>query len=202
MVLAWGMGFGIVYRRWNLIGLLSSLAVQLLVAAVLLVIGGANVWHSASRFFTTLTIEELTSAQDRGLLLQREDLRAEIRVRVEPELQHLLHVGNDEVVQDGGGSRAQQAAQQRQRRIAGLVAGGRGRAVDEEKIDSLQVLPGLPRVPRVGLSVDAEALQRGVPDFGQIADVVPGQEVAGLGAEDGVVVKRDDPAVDPEPRSE
>lgn len=61
LVLAWGMWFGIVYRRWNLIGLLSFLAVQLLaVAAVLLVIGGANAWHSASRFFTTLTIEGLT----------------------------------------------------------------------------------------------------------------------------------------------
>jgi len=53
MVLAWGIGFGIVHRRWNLLGLLSFLAVQLLaVAAVLLVIGGANAGHSASRFFT------------------------------------------------------------------------------------------------------------------------------------------------------
>lgn len=61
LVLAWGMWFGIVYRRWNLIGLLSFLAVQLLaLTAVLLVIGGANAWHSASRFFTTLTIEGLT----------------------------------------------------------------------------------------------------------------------------------------------
>ena len=60
-MLAWGMWFGIVYRRWNLIGLLSFLAVQLLaLTAVLLVIGGTNAWHSASRFFTTLTIEGLT----------------------------------------------------------------------------------------------------------------------------------------------
>jgi hypothetical protein len=60
-LLAWGMWFGIVYRRWNLIGLLSFLAVQLLaLTAALLVIGGANAWHSASRFFTTLTIEGLT----------------------------------------------------------------------------------------------------------------------------------------------
>lgn len=61
LVLVWGMWFGIVYRRWNLIGLLSFLAVQLLaVAAILLVIGGANAWRSASRFFTMLTIEGLT----------------------------------------------------------------------------------------------------------------------------------------------
>ena len=49
LVLAWGMWFGIVYRRWNLIGLLSFLGVQLLaLTAVLLVIGGANAWHQGS----------------------------------------------------------------------------------------------------------------------------------------------------------
>ena len=61
LMLAWGMWFGIVYRRWNVVGLLSFIAVQVLaLAAVLLIIAGANAWHSVSRFFATLTIEGLT----------------------------------------------------------------------------------------------------------------------------------------------
>jgi len=61
LILAWGMWFGIVYRRWNLAGLLSFIAVQVLaVVAVLLIIGGAHAWHGVSRFFTTLTIGGLT----------------------------------------------------------------------------------------------------------------------------------------------
>jgi len=61
LMLAWGMWFGIVYRRWSVVGLLSFIAVQVLaLTAVLLIIAGANAWHSVSRFFTTLTIEGLT----------------------------------------------------------------------------------------------------------------------------------------------
>ena len=61
LMLAWGMWFGLVYRRWNVVGLLSFIAVQALaLAAVLLIIAGANAWHSASHFFNTLTIEGLT----------------------------------------------------------------------------------------------------------------------------------------------
>jgi hypothetical protein len=61
LMFAWGMWFGIVYRRWNLVGLLSFIAVQALaVTAVLLLIGGADAWHSVGHFFTTLTIEGLT----------------------------------------------------------------------------------------------------------------------------------------------
>jgi hypothetical protein len=61
LMLAWGMWFGIVYRRWNLIGLLGFIAAQALtLTAVLLIIGGANDWHSVARFFTTLTIGGLT----------------------------------------------------------------------------------------------------------------------------------------------
>ncbi len=146
-----------------------------------------------------VTLAGLAPAQHRGLFLQREDLGAEPRVRVKPEPQHLLHVRHDEVVQDDGGRRAQRPAQQRQRRIASLVTGGRGRPVHEEEIDPRHVLPGPPRVPRVGLALKAEALQRGVPHLGEIADVMPGQEVAGLAAENRVVIERDDPAVDPEP---
>jgi hypothetical protein len=61
LMLAWGMWFGIVYRRWNLIGLLSFIAAQALaVTVVLLIIGGKNDWHGVARFFTTLTIGGLT----------------------------------------------------------------------------------------------------------------------------------------------
>jgi hypothetical protein len=61
LMLAWGMWFGIVYRRWNLVGLLSFIAVQALaLTAVLLIIGGAHDWHSVGHFFTTLTIGGLT----------------------------------------------------------------------------------------------------------------------------------------------
>jgi hypothetical protein len=61
LMLAWGMWFGIVYRRWNLAGLLSFIAAQAVaVTVVLLIIGAAHAWHSVARFFTTLTIEGLT----------------------------------------------------------------------------------------------------------------------------------------------
>ena len=55
------MWFGIVYRRWNLAGLLSFITVQVLaLTAVLLIIGGARDWHRVGHFFTTLTISGLT----------------------------------------------------------------------------------------------------------------------------------------------
>ena len=61
LMLAWGMWFGIVYRRWNLAGLLSFITVQVLaLTAVLLIIGGARDWHRVGHFFTTLTIGALT----------------------------------------------------------------------------------------------------------------------------------------------
>ena len=61
LMLAWGMWFGIVYRRWNLTGLLSFIAAQALaLLLVLLTIGGARDWHSVAHFFTTLTIGGLT----------------------------------------------------------------------------------------------------------------------------------------------
>jgi hypothetical protein len=61
LMLAWGMWFGIVYRRWSIAGLLSFIAVQALaLTAVLVIIAGANAWRSVSHFFTTLTIEGLT----------------------------------------------------------------------------------------------------------------------------------------------
>jgi len=61
LMLAWGMWFGIVFRRWNVIGLLSFVAVQVLaLTAALLIIGGRDDWHAVARFFNTLTIEGLT----------------------------------------------------------------------------------------------------------------------------------------------
>jgi hypothetical protein len=60
LMLAWGMWFGIVYRRWNLMGLMSFIVAQVLVLAVVLLLIGTHGWSSAGRFFTTLTIEGLT----------------------------------------------------------------------------------------------------------------------------------------------
>jgi hypothetical protein len=61
LMFAWGMWFGIVYRRWSVIGLLSFIAAQVLaLAAVLLIIAAANAWTSVGHFFTTLTITGLT----------------------------------------------------------------------------------------------------------------------------------------------
>ena len=61
LMLAWGMWFGIVYRRWNVTGLLSFITVQALaLTAVLVIIGGRNDWHGVARFFNTLTVAGLT----------------------------------------------------------------------------------------------------------------------------------------------
>lgn len=61
LMLAWGMWFGIVYRRWNLTGLFAFIAAQAVaITAVLLIISFADAWASAASFFTTLTIEGLT----------------------------------------------------------------------------------------------------------------------------------------------
>jgi hypothetical protein len=57
----WGIWFGLIYRRWNLSGLLGFSAIQALVPAVAIVIAfRANAWHSIAHFFTTLTIDGLT----------------------------------------------------------------------------------------------------------------------------------------------
>jgi hypothetical protein len=61
LMLAWGMWFGLVYLRWNLIGLLSFICAQaVLLTGVLLIISLAHAWSSFGHFFTTLTIEGLT----------------------------------------------------------------------------------------------------------------------------------------------
>jgi hypothetical protein len=61
LAIAWGMWFGIVYRRWNMAGLLTFIAAQTVaVAAIILVIGVSNGWSSVGHFFSSLTIEGLT----------------------------------------------------------------------------------------------------------------------------------------------
>jgi hypothetical protein len=60
LMFAWGMWFGIVYRRWNLPGLLAFLAAQALAVTLALLIIGAHGWSAGGRFFTTLTIGGLT----------------------------------------------------------------------------------------------------------------------------------------------
>jgi hypothetical protein len=57
----WGIWFGLVYRRWNLIGLLGFCAAQAFVLAAAIVIAfRANAWHTIAHFFTGLTIDGLT----------------------------------------------------------------------------------------------------------------------------------------------
>jgi hypothetical protein len=60
LMFAWGMWFGIVYRRWNLAGLLSFIAVQVLAVTAVLLIIGTHGWSGVGRVFTTLTIGGLT----------------------------------------------------------------------------------------------------------------------------------------------
>jgi polyferredoxin len=55
------MWFGIVYRRWNLVGIVAFVAAQVtvLLAAALVVIW-ADAWPSVDHFFTGLTSAGLT----------------------------------------------------------------------------------------------------------------------------------------------
>lgn len=57
----WGIWFGLVYHRWNLIGLLGFSAGQVFIVALIIVIAArVNAWTSIAHFFTTLTIAGLT----------------------------------------------------------------------------------------------------------------------------------------------
>jgi hypothetical protein len=61
LLLAWGMWSGIIYRRWNLPGLLAFIAAQApALIAMVMIVGWPHGWHGASHFFTTLTIGGLT----------------------------------------------------------------------------------------------------------------------------------------------
>ena len=57
----WGIWFGLVYRRWSVIGLVGFSAAQALIIALIIVIAArVNAWSSIAHFFTTLTITGLT----------------------------------------------------------------------------------------------------------------------------------------------
>lgn len=61
LTFAWGMWFGLVYRRWNLIGVLAFAAAQAtVVAAGVIATGRAQAWPTIGRFFTTLTAAGVT----------------------------------------------------------------------------------------------------------------------------------------------
>jgi hypothetical protein len=61
VMFAWGMWFGIVYRRWNLIGLLAFTAAQITVlVAGVVITTHADAWPAIGHFFTTLSVVGLT----------------------------------------------------------------------------------------------------------------------------------------------
>jgi hypothetical protein len=61
LLFIYGMWFGIVYRRWHLIGLNVFIAAQATVlAAAALIVTGVHAWAQVGRFFTGLTVAGLT----------------------------------------------------------------------------------------------------------------------------------------------
>jgi hypothetical protein len=61
LLFVYGMWFGLVYRRWNLVGAFAFGAAQVaVVAAGALAVARADAWQAVGRFFTTLTAPGLT----------------------------------------------------------------------------------------------------------------------------------------------
>ncbi len=61
LMFACGMWYGLIYQRWNLAGVLTFGAIQIVVLTVGLVIAFRdNIWHQVGHFFLTLTIVGLT----------------------------------------------------------------------------------------------------------------------------------------------
>lgn len=61
LLYCWGMWFGIVYRRWNLLGLLAFIVAQVIVlTAGALAATWTGGWHSIAHFFTTISAAGLT----------------------------------------------------------------------------------------------------------------------------------------------
>jgi hypothetical protein len=57
----YGMWFGLIYRRWNLLGLLTFIAAQVIVlVAGVVITSHAHAWPAIGRFFTTLSAAGLT----------------------------------------------------------------------------------------------------------------------------------------------
>jgi hypothetical protein len=60
VMFGWGLWFGLVYRRWNLLGLLAFAGIQVVVlTAAIVLIFLAHGWPSVGHFFTTLTLTGL-----------------------------------------------------------------------------------------------------------------------------------------------
>ncbi|HEY2441867.1 MAG TPA: hypothetical protein VGI31_01905 [Streptosporangiaceae bacterium] len=63
LMFAWGMWFGLIFRRWNWAGLAAFAAVQIAaLGAGLGIAARTDAWHGVGRFFTDLTIAGLTGA--------------------------------------------------------------------------------------------------------------------------------------------
>jgi hypothetical protein len=61
LMFIYGMWFGLVYRRWNLLGLLAFIAAQVIVpVAGVAIASHAHAWPAIGRFFTTLSAAGLT----------------------------------------------------------------------------------------------------------------------------------------------
>ncbi len=61
LMFSYGMWFGLVYRRWNLIGLLAFVATQVIVlVAGVVITSHVNAWPAIGRFFATLSAAGLT----------------------------------------------------------------------------------------------------------------------------------------------
>jgi hypothetical protein len=61
LLFVYGMWYGIVARRWNVIGVLAFIAIQVLVlAAAAIAVSRAGAWRSVGHFFTTLSAAGLT----------------------------------------------------------------------------------------------------------------------------------------------
>jgi hypothetical protein len=61
LMFIYGMWFGLVYRRWNLLGLLASIAALVIVLVLGVVITShAHAWPAIGHFFTTLSAAGLT----------------------------------------------------------------------------------------------------------------------------------------------
>ncbi|HEY3843104.1 MAG TPA: hypothetical protein VGL48_07610 [Acidimicrobiales bacterium] len=61
LLYCWGIWFGLVYRRWNLAGLLAFIATQIAAfTAGALAVTWTGGWHSLDRFFTAISAAGLT----------------------------------------------------------------------------------------------------------------------------------------------
>jgi hypothetical protein len=61
LLFVYGMWFGLVYRRWNLLGLLACIAaLAIVLGAGVVITSHAHAWPAIGRFFTTLSAAGLT----------------------------------------------------------------------------------------------------------------------------------------------